>query len=38
MSQFVPFGTLFRYLAFRFTGWIFLCLFGLASIMPYTNC
>jgi len=33
MSQFTPFGTLFRYFAFRFVGWISLCLFGLASII-----
>ncbi|NBP49280.1 MAG: LptF/LptG family permease [Alphaproteobacteria bacterium] len=33
MSQFAPFGTLFRYFALRFVGWIALCLFGLASII-----
>jgi len=33
MSQFVPFGTLFRYFALRFLGWVLLCLFGLASII-----
>ena len=26
MSQFAPFGTLFRYFALRFVGWITLCL------------
>ena len=31
MSQFAPFGTLFRYLALRFVNWISLCLFGLAA-------
>mgnify|MGYP001058950612 FL=1 len=33
MSQFAPFGTLFRYFALRFVGWITLCLLGLASII-----
>ncbi len=33
MSQFAPFGTLFRYFALRFAGWICLCLFGLVSII-----
>jgi lipopolysaccharide export system permease protein len=33
MSQFAPFGTLFRYFALRFAGWICLCLFGLISII-----
>ena len=33
MSQFAPFGTLFRYFAFRFAGWVCLCLFGLISII-----
>ena len=33
MSQFTPFGTLFRYFALRFIGWISLCLFGLAAII-----
>ena len=33
MSQFAPFGTLFRYFALRFVGWIILCLLGLASII-----
>jgi len=33
MSQFAPFGTLFRYFAWRFTGWILLCLFGLVAII-----
>ena len=33
MSQFAPFGTLFRYFAMRFVGWITLCLFGLAAII-----
>ncbi|MFL2841133.1 MAG: hypothetical protein ACJ0BH_00385 [Candidatus Puniceispirillaceae bacterium] len=33
MSQFAPFGTLFRYFAWRFVGWITLCLLGLASII-----
>ncbi len=33
MSQFAPFGTLFRYFALCFVGWIALCLFGLASII-----
>ena len=33
MSQFSPFGTLFRYFAVRFVGWITLCLLGLASII-----
>jgi len=33
MSQFAPFGTLFRYFALRFVGWVTLCLLGLASII-----
>ena len=33
MSQFAPFGTLFRYFALRFVGWITLCLLGLAAII-----
>lgn len=33
MSQFAPFGTLFRYFAMRFVAWITLCLFGLAAII-----
>lgn len=33
MSQFAPFGILFRYFALRFVGWICLCLFGLVSII-----
>ena len=33
MSQFAPFGTLFRYFAMRFVAWIILCLFGLAAII-----
>ncbi|MDC0649813.1 LptF/LptG family permease [Alphaproteobacteria bacterium] len=33
MSQFAPFGTMFRYFALRFVGWITLCLLGLASII-----
>ena len=33
MSQFAPFGTLFRYFAFRFIGWICLCLFSLVAII-----
>ena len=33
MSQFAPFGTLFRYFALRFAGWVCLCLFGLVSII-----
>lgn len=33
MSQFTPFGTLFRYFAMRFVAWITLCLFGLAAII-----
>ena len=33
MSQFAPFGTLFRYFALRFVGWITLCLLGLVSII-----
>ena len=33
MSQFAPFGTLFRYFALRFVSWITLCLIGLASII-----
>ena len=33
MSQFAPFGTLFRYFAMRFVTWITLCLFGLAGII-----
>ena len=33
MSQFTPFGTLFRYFAMRFVGWISLCLLGLAGII-----
>lgn len=33
MSQFAPFGTLFRYFALRFVSWITLCLLGLASII-----
>ena len=33
MSQFAPFGTLFRYFALRFAGWVSLCLFGLVSII-----
>ena len=33
MSQFAPFGTLFRYFALRFAGWVCLCLFGLISII-----
>ena len=28
-----PFGTLFRYFALRFVGWVTLCLLGLASII-----
>ena len=37
MSQFAPFGTLFRYFAFRFIGWICLCLFSLVSIISLTQ-
>jgi len=33
MSQFAPFGTLFRYFALRFAGCICLFLFGLVSII-----
>ena len=33
MSQFAPFGILFRYFALRFAGWICLSLFGLVSII-----
>ena len=33
MSQFAPFGTLFRYFALRFVSWVSLCLFGLAAII-----
>ena len=33
MSQFAPFGTLFRYFALRFAGWVCLCLVGLVSII-----
>ena len=33
MSQFAPFGTLFRYFALRFIGWVCLCLFSLVSII-----
>ena len=33
MSQFAPFGTLFRYFALRFAGWVCLCLFGFISII-----
>ena len=33
MSQFAPFGTLFRYFALRFIGWISLCLFSLVAII-----
>ena len=33
MSQFAPFGTLFRYFAMRFVAWIILCLFGLAAMI-----
>ncbi len=33
MSQFAPFGTLFRYFAFRFIGWISLSLFSLTAII-----
>ena len=33
MSHFAPFGTLFRYFALRFAGWVSLCLFGLVSII-----
>ena len=33
MSQFTPFGILFRYFAMRFVSWITLCLFGLAAIV-----
>ena len=33
MSQFAPFGTLFRYFALRFAGWVCFCLFGLVSII-----
>ena len=33
MSQFAPFGTLFRYFTWRFTGWVCFCLFGLVSII-----
>ena len=33
MSQFAPFGTLLRYFAAHFVGWITLCLLGLASII-----
>ena len=33
MSQFAPFGTLFRYFALRFIKWVCLCLFGLVSFI-----
>ena len=33
MSQFAPFGTLFRYFALRFASWVCLCLVGLVSII-----
>lgn len=33
MSQFTPFGTLFRYFTMRFVAWITLCLFGLTAII-----
>ena len=33
MSQFVPFGTLFRYFAVRFVAWITLCLLSLTIII-----
>ena len=37
MSQFAPFGTLFRYFALLFVGWITLCLLVLASIISLTQ-
>ena len=33
MSHLVPFGTLFRYFASRYVGWVGLCLVGLAMII-----
>ena len=33
MSHLVPFGTLFRYFAARYVGWVGLCLVGLAMII-----
>ena len=33
MTQIAPFGTLFRYFALRFAGWVCLCLFGLVSVI-----
>lgn len=33
MSHLAPFGTLFRYFAARYVGWVGLCLFGLAMII-----
>ena len=33
MSQFAPFGVLFRYFALRFAGWVCFCLLSLVSII-----